>query len=426
MVKLLGSPNIEDPGFIAGMTRLTGYRECREVLQSRSFGAFESGGSDRHHFLGDTLLDINGPSHVRRRRLEAQLFSRPSLVGYERGHIRPMIDATLAQLAAGERAPDGTVHGDLIAVLRSILYRISAVVSGIDDVHTEDQVERFRWFVAELTAAAMVDFSTEDHSEVIRRGLAVRDQFVEEFFQPSLQRRQRLVEAVRSGRLTQEELPRDLLTVLVLHQDPSWPEGTVLREVAGLYLNASTSTTLQESTHAVVHLTQWFEDHPEDRTHATSLSFLRPAAHHALRMHTTAPALLREALDDTTLESTGRTIRKGDRLALITRLANRDPEAFPDPDRFDPRRKVEEGINPWGLTFGAGEHQCIGRPLVAGLTGPVEDETTTGSLTLILQALFSAGIELRPESPPAYVTDKHLDAFDSFPVRFTALGTVGP
>jgi hypothetical protein len=63
---------------------------------------------------------------------------------------------------------------------------------------------------------------------------------------------------------------------------------------------------------------------------------------------------------------------------------------------------------------------------VAGLTGPVEDETTTGSLTLILQALFSAGIELRPESPPAYVTDKHLDAFDSFPVRFTALGTVGP
>jgi len=50
-----------------------------------------------------------------------------------------------------------------------------------------------------------------------------------------------------------------------------------------------------------------------------------------------------------------------------------------------------------------------------GLTGPVEDETTTGSLTLILQALFSAGIELRPESPPAYVTDKHLDAFDSFP-----------
>jgi len=95
-------------------------------------------------------------------------------------------------------------------------------------------------------------------------------------------------------------------------------------------------------------------------------------------MHTTAPALLREALDDTTLESTGRTIRKGDRLALITRLANRDPEAFPDPDRFDPRRKVEEGINPWGLTFGAGEHQCIGRPLVAGLTGRVDDADTSG------------------------------------------------
>ena len=320
MVELIGTPNIEDPGFIEGMTRLTGYQECRRVLQSRSFGAFESGGTDRFHFLGDTLLDINGPDHASRRRLESPLFTRPSLIRYERDHIDPMIAAALARVASGEQNPDGSVDCDLITVLRSILYRISAVVSGIDGVESEAQVERFRWFVAELTAAAMVDFSTEDHQEVIRRGLAVRDQFVEEFFLPSFERRSRLVEDVRSGRMESEDLPRDLLTVLVLHESPAWPEGTILREVAGLYLNASTSTTLQETTHAVVHLTEWFEDHPSERSHATSIAYLRPAAHHALRMHTTAPALLREALDDVTLQSTGRSVTKGERLALITLL----------------------------------------------------------------------------------------------------------
>ena len=35
--------------------------------------------------------------------------------------------------------------------------------------------------------------------------------------------------------------------------------------------------------------------------------------------------------------------------------ANRDPEAFPDPDRFDPSRD-----NARMVTFGYGVHQCLG------------------------------------------------------------------
>jgi cytochrome P450 len=419
MVQLVGSPNLEAPGFIAGMTRVTSYEECREILQSRAFGAFESQSTDRFHFLGDTLLDINGPAHVQRRKLEAGLFTRASLVRYERDHLLPMIDTALDLAALAGRKDDGFVHIDLIAVLRTILHRLSATVAGIDGVHTEREIDRFRWFVAELTKAAMVDFATEDHQAIIRHGLEVRAQFVEEFLKSSLERRRRLVEQFLAGSLDSSGLPHDLLTVLVLHEDPDWPEGMLIREVAGLYLNASTSTTLQEATHAVVHLMEWFDDHPDDRARATSLGFLRAAAHHALRMHTTAPALLREALDDVSLRSTGKWFEKGERVALITRLANRDPKVFPDPDRFDAYREIGEGVSPWGLTFGAGEHQCIGRPLVTGLTGPAE--TTSGTLTLILQALFAAGLEMEPGDPPRYVEDQHLDAFERFPVRFTGL-----
>ncbi|SDK47782.1 cytochrome P450 [Nonomuraea jiangxiensis] len=39
--------------------------------------------------------------------------------------------------------------------------------------------------------------------------------------------------------------------------------------------------------------------------------------------------------------------------------ANRDPDKFPDPDRFDPRRENSAQH----LTFGAGRHYCLGQPL---------------------------------------------------------------
>jgi cytochrome P450 len=39
--------------------------------------------------------------------------------------------------------------------------------------------------------------------------------------------------------------------------------------------------------------------------------------------------------------------------------ANRDPDAFPDPDRFDPDRKMDRAI----LSFGQGTHLCVGAHL---------------------------------------------------------------
>jgi hypothetical protein len=39
-------------------------------------------------------------------------------------------------------------------------------------------------------------------------------------------------------------------------------------------------------------------------------------------------------------------------------IANRDPEAFPDPDRLDIGRDARHHI-----AFGYGMHQCLGQPL---------------------------------------------------------------
>src|SRR5918993_1301529 len=58
------------------------------------------------------------------------------------------------------------------------------------------------------------------------------------------------------------------------------------------------------------------------------------------------------------LEIGSRTIREGQRVFAFMNSANRDPEAFDDPERFD----VGRAQNPH-MTFGHGIHFCLGAPL---------------------------------------------------------------
>jgi cytochrome P450 len=64
----------------------------------------------------------------------------------------------------------------------------------------------------------------------------------------------------------------------------------------------------------------------------------------------------RTALAD--VEITGVTIRKGAPLVLVLASGSRDPQRFPDPDRFDPARRDNQHFG-----FGSGVHICFGAPL---------------------------------------------------------------
>jgi len=59
------------------------------------------------------------------------------------------------------------------------------------------------------------------------------------------------------------------------------------------------------------------------------------------------------------IEIAGVTIRAGELVLLPPSVVNRDPEVFPDPDRFDIRRRSEHPH----LGFGHGPHYCVGAAL---------------------------------------------------------------
>ena len=86
-------------------------------------------------------------------------------------------------------------------------------------------------------------------------------------------------------------------------------------------------------------------------------ALLASAIEEMLRYDNPVQITYRSAVEDAEIQ--GRRIRKGDLVNTIIGSANRDPQRFTDPDRFDITRN--EGRH---LGFGVGIHFCIGAPLV--------------------------------------------------------------
>ena len=101
-------------------------------------------------------------------------------------------------------------------------------------------------------------------------------------------------------------------------------------------------------------------------------SSIDSAVEEVLRFECPGPRSTRIALED--LEVDGRAIREGQSVFLMIGAANRDPDRFPDPDRFDIGRRPNDHLG-----FGWGLHFCLGAPL-ARLQGRIAVNTLLGRL----------------------------------------------
>ncbi|MBM9465696.1 cytochrome P450 [Nakamurella leprariae] len=400
----------------ADQTRIEDYDEVMEVLRSPHF--IQNSHKESAPVYGDVLLLTDGAEHMERRAMISTLFSRGALQFLESEALMPPIERLMNDLKAFQD-DDGIVRTDLVPLVRAMLTRITALVTGVDGVDTEEKTERFRAQVAILAEASAVEWSNRPHEVVLADGIRTLDECVAEFLRPALERRRALAAAIRSGERQVADGPTDLLMLLALHEDEKgFGEDYIWRECV-LALVAASATTTQALPHAFVHLEEWLVAHPEDRARLGDAEFLRRIATESLRLHLPAPALSRKAVQEVTLKS-GRVIASGEEVCLFFTHSNLDTKKFgDDADVFDINRELPRGTQPWGLNFGNGVHMCIGRPLVTGLANKVDPEQATdGTMVKILRALYERGIELDPDRAPQRNRNSVEDAYSSVPVLF--------
>lgn len=99
--------------------------------------------------------------------------------------------------------------------------------------------------------------------------------------------------------------------------------------------------------------------HPEQRAELVKSPELIPnAMEEALRYNSSTHTLNRTLKTDVELH--GKTLAKGETVAILLNSANNDPRKFANPDAFNIHRRLRGGDH---LAFGAGVHACLGAPL---------------------------------------------------------------
>ncbi|MGZ9226733.1 MAG: cytochrome P450, partial [Anaerolineales bacterium] len=123
-------------------------------------------------------------------------------------------------------------------------------------------------------------------------------------------------------------------------------------------INILLSTGHETTTHLIGNGLLALLQHPDQRQQLQAQpTLLGSTIEEILRFDNPVQITYRSALEDS--EINGKLIRKGDLVNSILGSANRDPQRFSNPDRFDITRN--EGRH---LGFGVGIHFCIGAPLV--------------------------------------------------------------
>jgi unspecific monooxygenase len=189
----------------------------------------------------------------------------------------------------------------------------------------------------------------------------------------------------------------DLLSLLIAAQDgeQKLSEDELISSVI-LLLNAGHEATVHQTGNAVRSiLLSGVDQRALFATPQATAATVEECLRHDAPLH----MFTRYAYEPVDLGS-GADLEPGEQVALMLGMANRDPRAFVEPDRFDPTRTDQKNVS-----FGAGIHFCIGAPLA-------RLELQAG-----LKVLFERLPNLRLAAEPGYRDTFHFHGLEKLEVR---------
>lgn len=359
----------DEAGGVWGITRHA------DVMQlSKRPELFCNGGSSRPDAPPiPSMINLDGTAHRRRRAVVSRGFTPRRVQEHA-----PRIRAICADLIERSRAHGGVF--DFVAAIAAPLPMI--VIGDLLGVDPADHDRLLRWsddLISGLSSSAPIDAL-----------VAAQQAFVE------YAEYHRAVVADRRARPRQD----DLMSILVHAEiDGERLDGEALLQESLLILVGGDETTRHVISGGMYALLR----HPEQRERlAREPQRLPLAIEEMLRWVTPIQNMNRTATQDVTLH--GETIRAGDKVLLLYPAANRDPEVFADPYRFDIAREP----NPHVAFGGYGAHFCLGASL-ARL-----------ELLIMFEELLARApdLELASDEPPPRRPSNFIVGIEHLPVRF--------
>ncbi|MGV9316914.1 cytochrome P450 [Streptomyces sp. NPDC003691] len=275
------------------------------------------------------FLHLDPPEHTRYRRLVAGAFARRRVTGLE-----PRIRDITTELLAGAAGPGG------FEVVDGLAYPLPLrVICELLGVPFEDR-ELLQDWSSKLSEALDPPIGPAAGGMTTEAARA-RAAFVA-YFRKLIERRRRA--------------PRDDLVshLLQVEEDGQRLDDPDILATCVLLLNAGHETTVNLIANAVLALLR----HPAQLDLLRADPALAPAVvEEVLRYDAPVQMTTRVAARATVIGGTE--VRPGDMVLLLLGAANRDPDVFPDPGRFDIRRTPA----PAHLSFSAGPHFCLGAGL---------------------------------------------------------------
>lgn len=287
-----------------------------------------------HRFSEGVISGKDAPEHTRLRKLVNKAFT-PSVVK----RLEPRIEEVVGQCI------DDALEKRSMEVISELAFPLPVtVIAEMLGVDAGDADEFGRW--------ATDLFSLTDPMSMFRADLR-------EAAEKSVGDMRRYLKGMADDR---RRLPQDdLLTALVGAEDEGkrLSEDELLSMCGALVLAGHETTTnlIGMATHCLLRF-------PEERDRLRQSPQLLPSAiEEVLRFEGVSHLIMRIAIEDTEVGS-GKSrvvVRKGQMVLLALAAANRDPEQFPEPDRFDVARSPNRHLG-----FGHGVHFCLGANLARG------------------------------------------------------------
>ena len=368
--------------------------------------------------MDKVLVTLHGDEHRQRRSIESQLFRKNFFRVYENEVFPHLLGETLDQFLTETSL-------DLKELGYRIMVHLSLSFAGIDRIDgTVEEADAQHRLLIQLGQAATIGQFKGDREPIFQEIREAIDEFRERFFLPSRARRLALLEQHRAGELGEDALPRDILTILLMHDaELAMPDELMVREVAFFYLAAS-HTSVHTLVHATNELFNWCKKETKTPLEVVADPHrLQRFVLESMRLHPSSPEAWRRAEAEITLAD-GRVVPLGDKVVVDLQTANRDTSVFgEDAAEFNPLRSIQGRVSPAGMSFGGGMHVCLGMNLVAGTVlrdgeAPNPDNHQYGTITLIMKELIERGMRPNPDKPPQKIEASERDVWAIYPVLF--------